>query len=100
MSSKARKVQTINGIPLSGDITITKTLVGLGNVPNVDATDPTNMTQSASYRFATDTEKSTWSSKATADDISSAISATPTLLSAVTSGDNVVINQGEIVWVL
>ena len=37
--------------------------VGLGNVPNVDATNPANITQSASYRFVTDTEKSTWNGK-------------------------------------
>lgn len=41
----------------------TKAQVGLGNVPNVDATDPANIVQSASYRFVTDTEKSTWSGK-------------------------------------
>lgn len=37
--------------------------IGLGNVPNVDATNPANITQSASYRFVTDTEKSTWNGK-------------------------------------
>jgi hypothetical protein len=42
---------------------VTKTQVGLGNVPDVDATDPANISQSASYRFVTDTEKSTWNSK-------------------------------------
>lgn len=42
---------------------VTKTQVGLGNVPNTDATNPANITQSASYRFVTDTEKSTWNGK-------------------------------------
>lgn len=42
---------------------VTKTQVGLGNVPNTDATNPANITQSASYRFATDTEKATWNGK-------------------------------------
>lgn len=37
--------------------------VGLGNVPNVDATNPANIVQTASYRFVTDTEKSTWNGK-------------------------------------
>ena len=43
--------------------TLTKTDVGLGNVPNTDATNPANITQTASYRFVTDTEKSTWNGK-------------------------------------
>lgn len=41
----------------------TKGDIGLGNVPNVDATNPANITQSASYRFVTDTEKATWNAK-------------------------------------
>lgn len=32
----------------------------LGNVPNVDATNPANITQTASYRFVTDVEKAAW----------------------------------------
>jgi hypothetical protein len=40
--------------------TLTKSDVGLGNVPNVDATDPANIVQTASYRFVSDTEKATW----------------------------------------
>jgi len=42
---------------------ITKTAVGLSNVPNTDATNPANITQTSSYRFVTDTEKSTWNGK-------------------------------------
>jgi len=41
----------------------TKSDVGLSNVPNVDATDPANIIQTSSYRFVTDTEKSTWNGK-------------------------------------
>lgn len=37
--------------------------VGLGSVPNVDATNPANIVQTASYRFVTDTEKTTWNGK-------------------------------------
>ena len=37
--------------------------VGLGNVPNTDATNPANIVQTASYRFVTDTEKTDWNSK-------------------------------------
>jgi hypothetical protein len=43
--------------------TLTKTDVGLGNVPNTDATNPANIVQTASYRFVTDTEKSDWNGK-------------------------------------
>ena len=41
----------------------TKTQVGLGNVPNIDATIPSNITQNSSYRFVTDTEKDIWNAK-------------------------------------
>ena len=39
---------------------VTKAQVGLGSVPNTDATNPANITQSASYRFTTDAEKAAW----------------------------------------
>lgn len=42
---------------------VTKTQVGLSNVPNVDATDPANILQTATYRFVSDTEKATWNGK-------------------------------------
>jgi hypothetical protein len=43
--------------------TLDKAAVGLGNVPNVDATVASNITQDANHRFVTDTEKTTWNSK-------------------------------------
>jgi len=42
---------------------VTKTDVGLSNVPNLDATNPVNIVQTSSYRFVTDSEKSTWNGK-------------------------------------
>lgn len=42
---------------------VTKAQLGLTNVTNVDTTNPANITQSTSYRFVTDTEKSTWNGK-------------------------------------
>jgi hypothetical protein len=42
---------------------VTKTDVGLSNVPNLDTTNPVNIVQTSSYRFVTDTEKSTWNGK-------------------------------------
>lgn len=39
---------------------VTKAQVGLSNVPNTDATNPANISQSASFRFTTDTEKTLW----------------------------------------
>lgn len=42
--------------------TLNNIAVGLGNVPNVDATNPANIVQTSSYRFVTDAEKSTWNS--------------------------------------
>lgn len=55
--------RTINGYALNGNISLGKSDIGLGNVPNTDATNPANITQSASYRFVTDTEKATWNAK-------------------------------------
>lgn len=43
--------------------TLNNSDVGLGNVPNTDATNPANIVQTASYRFVTDTEKTTWNGK-------------------------------------
>jgi hypothetical protein len=54
---------TVNGHALSSSVTITKSDVGLGNVPDVDATNPFNITQDATHRFVSDTEKSTWNGK-------------------------------------
>lgn len=42
---------------------LSKNDVGLSNVVNLDTSNPANITQSASYRFATDSEKNTWNSK-------------------------------------
>lgn len=42
---------------------LTKADVGLDQVANVDSTDPSTIIQTASYRFVTDTEKSTWNGK-------------------------------------
>ncbi len=42
---------------------LTSSDVGLGNVQNVDTTNPTNINQNSSYRFVTDTEKTSWDSK-------------------------------------
>ena len=40
--------------------TLNSIAVGLGNVPNTDATNPANIVQTSSYRFVTDSEKATW----------------------------------------
>ncbi len=37
--------------------------VGLGNVPNVDCTDPGNIVEDSTHRFTTDAEKSSWNGK-------------------------------------
>jgi hypothetical protein len=42
---------------------VTKSQVGLSNVPNVNATNPVNIVETENYRFVTDTEKSTWNNK-------------------------------------
>jgi hypothetical protein len=60
------KVLSVNGN--IGVVTIDKASVGLGSVPNVDATNPANISQTASYRFVTDTEKATWNASAIRND--------------------------------
>jgi hypothetical protein len=47
---------------------VTKAQVGLSNVPNVDSSNPANITQSSSYRFTTDAEKAAWNAKLDAGD--------------------------------
>lgn len=63
LSGYVPTTRTINGYALSSNVSLSKTDIGLGNVPNTDATNPANISQSASYRFVTDTEKSTWNAK-------------------------------------
>jgi hypothetical protein len=53
----------VNSKALSSNISIDKNDVGLGNVPNTDATVAANITQDSTHRFATDTEKTTWNGK-------------------------------------
>ncbi len=43
--------------------TLDKSTVGLSNVPNTDATNPSNIVQDSTHRFVSDTEKSTWNAK-------------------------------------
>jgi hypothetical protein len=44
-------------------LALSKADVGLNNVPNIDATNPANISQSSTYRFVSDTEKATWNAK-------------------------------------
>lgn len=44
-------------------LTVTKTDVGLSNVPNTDTTNPANITWDTTHRVVTDAEKSTWNGK-------------------------------------
>ena len=45
---------------------VTKTQVGLSNVPNVDTTNPSNITQDSTHRFVTDVEKTLWNNNSSA----------------------------------
>jgi hypothetical protein len=60
-STVTAPVQSVAG--KTGIVTLAKGDVGLSNVANVDTTNPANITQSALYRFVTDTEKTTWNGK-------------------------------------
>lgn len=60
-AAAAAPVQSVAG--KTGIVTVDKSDVGLGLVPNVDATNPANIVESSSFRFTTDTEKATWNGK-------------------------------------
>jgi len=47
---------------------VTKTQVGLSNVQNLDQTDPTNIVQDSTHRFATDAEKAFWNANFVGED--------------------------------
>jgi hypothetical protein len=55
--------RTVAGHGLASDVVISKSDVGLGNVPNLDTSIPANITQDSTHRFVTDAEKSTWNGK-------------------------------------
>jgi len=43
--------------------TLDKTAVGLGNVVNLNTSNPANITQDSTHRFVSDAEKTTWNAK-------------------------------------
>ena len=55
--------RTINSYALTSNISLNKTDIGLSAVPNIDATNPANISQTSTYRFSTDAEKATWNGK-------------------------------------
>jgi|GEM_PF-5071606 hypothetical protein len=61
METPTDLVQSVAG--KTGVITLTKNDVGLNNVPNVDATNPSNIVQTSTHRFVTDSEKAIWNGK-------------------------------------
>src|SRR4051812_38218921 len=63
-NAKAESAITVNGHALTANVTVTKSDVGLGSVPNIDATNPANIVQTATFRFATDAEKALWNAAA------------------------------------
>jgi len=61
--SNGQVIQYESATQLWKNHTLASSDVGLGNVPNVDATNPANIAQDANHRFVTDTEKTTWNGK-------------------------------------
>lgn len=59
LSGSTLSISGVNG----NNVTLTKDSVGLGNVQNVDTTNPSNIIQDSTHRFVTDTEKTTWDGK-------------------------------------
>lgn len=51
------KTTTVNGHALSSNVTVTKTDVGLSNVPNLDTSTSANITDSTNKRFVTDAQQ-------------------------------------------
>ena len=59
----------------------------MGNVVNVDSTNPVNIVQSSTYRFVSGTEKNTWNNK------QNALGYTPLSVDNIIAGDNVTLNK-------
>lgn len=57
LSGLALKVTTINAHPLSDNVTISKSDVGLGNVANIDTTTTSNIAASTNKNFVTDAKQ-------------------------------------------
>lgn len=55
-------VTSVNG--QVGVVVLSKSDIGLSNVPNLDTSTTTNITDTSSKRFVTDVEKATWNAKA------------------------------------
>lgn len=61
IKSGSSKLTIDNGTDdITLDVSVSKSDVGLGNVPNLDLTNPSNIIQDSTHRFATDTEKTLW----------------------------------------
>lgn len=60
LSSLVPKTTQVNGHALNADVNVTKSDIGLGNVANVDQTNPSNISQDSTHRFVTDSEKTQW----------------------------------------
>ncbi len=56
--SPTSTVLSVNG--QVGAVSLTKADIGLGNVPNVDATNPANINQNSAHRFVTDAQIASW----------------------------------------
>ena len=56
LSTKVDKTITVNGHALSGNVTVSKSDVGLGNVSNTDTTTTANITDSTNKRFVSDAQ--------------------------------------------
>jgi hypothetical protein len=61
METPTDLVQSVAG--KTGVVVLTKSDVGLNNVPNLDATNPTNIVQTSTHRFVSDAEKAVWNNK-------------------------------------
>ncbi|MBD2753783.1 hypothetical protein [Spirosoma validum] len=62
-SSTTLTNKTLQAPVINSPTGLVKGDVGLSNLPNLDFTNPANISQSSTYRFSTDTEKTTWNGK-------------------------------------
>jgi hypothetical protein len=75
-------------------LTISKTKVGLGNVPNLDATNPSNIGQTSSFRFVSDVEKAFWNARLTRDSLDLYVKKSDTVF-RIGQGLQLALKQGE-----
>ena len=99
VNDKVDKTTTVNGHPLSSNVTVTKTDVGLSNVPNLDTSTTANITDFTNKRFVTDTQQTVIGNTSginTGNQDLSGLATKATTVNGHALSANVVVTQGDV----